>query len=115
MQKLIITDTAKDRFNDLLVRNQSDTLFLGVVKEGCGGNMFSLNFTGTSSTDCVLLDKGRLFIEPSAQPWLDGLTIDYPAGELIPNFRFHHDEHHSCGCGESFTIKRGKRGNRGSR
>lgn len=104
MQELTITDRARDRLNDLLHRNLSDRLFLGVIKEGCGGNMFSLNFTGTLSSDRILLDRGELIIEPSAQPWMNNLTIDFPGDQPAPGFRFQHREHRLCGCGESFTV-----------
>jgi iron-sulfur cluster assembly accessory protein len=105
MQELTITETARNRLIDLLNRNKSDRLFLGVANKGCGGNKFSLNFSGTGSIDHVLLDNGILIIEPSAQRWMKDLTIDYLGDGLTPGFQFQHAEHRLCGCGESFTIK----------
>jgi len=102
-----VTDKAITRFTEQLEqRGKGIGVIVGVKQTGCSGYAYTLEFVDTS-TDCFQkhFDKFTLFVEPEAEKYLDGITIDFVKKGLSEMFEFiNPNEKARCGCGESFTV-----------
>ena len=54
-------------------------------------------------------DGARIFVEPKALMHVVGTTMDFVEDDLSSEFVFHNpNAEAACGCGESFTVGKGK-------
>jgi iron-sulfur cluster assembly protein len=104
---ITITDKAKQRFTEQLEqRGKGIGIIVGVKKTGCSGYAYTLEFADSPIQSFHKhFDNYTLFIEPIAESFLDGITIDYVKQGLSERFEFiNPNETARCGCGESFTV-----------
>jgi iron-sulfur cluster assembly protein len=80
---------------------------VGVKTTGCSGLAYVLEFVDTINQydTCVESLDCKIFIDPKACPYIQGMTIDYVRKGLNEGFEFlNPNERDRCGCGESFRI-----------
>jgi iron-sulfur cluster assembly protein len=66
-----------------------------------------LEFVDTISQydTCIECLDCKIFIDPKACPYVQGMTIDYVRKGLNEGFEFlNPNERDRCGCGESFRV-----------
>lgn len=104
---LNLTEKAQKRFIEQLEqRGKGIGIIVGVKQTGCSGYAYTLEFA-----DVPILgyhkhyEKFTVFVDPLAESFLDGVTIDYVKQGLNERFEFiNPKETGRCGCGESFTV-----------
>lgn len=104
---ITITDEAKNRFQEQLEqRGKGIGIIVGVKKTGCSGYAYTLEFADLPIQGFHKhYDTFTLFVDPLAESFLDGITIDYVKHGLNERFEFiNPNELGRCGCGESFTV-----------
>jgi iron-sulfur cluster assembly protein len=104
---ITLTDKAKDRFTEQLEqRGKGIGIIVGVKKTGCSGYAYTLEFADLPVEGYRKhFEKFTLFVDPLAEGYLDGITIDYIKQGLNERFEFiNPNESGRCGCGESFTV-----------
>jgi iron-sulfur cluster assembly protein len=104
---ITLTDKAKDRFTEQLEqRGKGIGIIVGVKKTGCSGYAYTLEFADLPVDGYHKhFEKFTLFVDPLAEGYLDGITIDYIKQGLNERFEFiNPNESGRCGCGESFTV-----------
>jgi iron-sulfur cluster assembly protein len=104
---ITLTDKAKDRFTEQLEqRGKGIGIIVGVKKTGCSGYAYTLEFADFPVDGYHKhFEKFTLFVDPLAEGYLDGITIDYIKQGLNERFEFiNPNESGRCGCGESFTV-----------
>jgi iron-sulfur cluster assembly protein len=80
---------------------------IGVKTTGCSGLAYVLEFVDTAKPEdvCVNCLDCKIFIDPKACPYIQGMTIDYVRNGLNEGFDFRNpNEKDRCGCGESFRV-----------
>ena len=119
---VIVTPKAWDRMSNIIKSQEAFCFHLDIKSGGCSGfsyDMKLLNFLKyCDMTEKYklnhLIEEGeaRLFIEPTAEMYLIGTTIDYESedfekGRFESKFTFTPDKDFatSCGCGVSFNPK----------
>lgn len=81
---------------------------IGVKAGGCSGWYYTLTFDEALHADDIVqpvTGNIRIAVDAQAQPYLEGVTIDYTEDLMGGGFRFENPnalEH--CGCGHSFAI-----------
>ncbi len=75
---------------------------------GCLEWLYTLEFTEHVATDGNVIECAnglRVQITKQAQPYLEGLKLDYSEDLMGGSFRFHNpNAAQHCGCGNSFAI-----------
>ena len=116
-----VTSNAWKKMNSIILKSNNQYGFLfGVTSGGCNGFNFNLNLMDTKKYESITKlkpniltdDNVTLYIEPVAEMYIIGTTIDY-INEDINNgiyeskFVYNVDKklESSCGCGISFTPK----------
>lgn len=104
-----LTELAIDKVKELLRREGATGhgLRVGVTGGGCSGMQYQLAFEeGPKAGDLVLeCDGVRVFVDPSSQQHLRGLTLDYVTGLNGAGFKFlNPNATRTCGCGTSFAV-----------
>ena len=116
-----VTSNAWRKMNSIILKSNNQYGFLfGVTSGGCNGFNFNLNLMDTTKYESITKlkpniltdDNVTLYIEPVAEMYIIGTTIDY-INEDINNgiyeskFVYNVDKKlaSSCGCGISFTPK----------
>lgn len=80
---------------------------VGVKTTGCSGLAYVLEFVDSVNEHdtCVECLDCKIFIDPKACPYIQGMTIDYVRNGLNEGFQFlNPNERDRCGCGESFRV-----------
>ena len=104
---LNLTDKAQQRFTEQLEqRGKGIGIIVGVKQTGCSGYAYTLEFADVPIDGFHKhYDKFTVFVDPLAESFLDGVTIDYVKQGLNERFDFiNPKETGRCGCGESFTV-----------
>jgi iron-sulfur cluster assembly accessory protein len=81
-------------------------LRVGVVGGGCSGFQYHLAFEEHPAADDVVFEQNgvTLFVDPTSQPHLQGVTLDYVTGLNGAGFKFlNPNASRTCGCGSSFA------------
>jgi iron-sulfur cluster assembly protein len=102
-----LTDNAQKRFKEQLEqRGRGIGIIVGVKKTGCSGYAYTLEFADLPFDGYHKhYDNFTLFVDPLAESFLNGVTVDYVKQGLNERFEFiNPKETGRCGCGESFTI-----------
>ena len=106
-QAVTITDKAAAQIAQLMQKDGSRGLRIGVKKGGCAGMEYTMNYVSEVDPldEVVEQDGARVMIAPMAQMFLFGTEIDYKVSLLESGFKFRNpnvvDE---CGCGESIKF-----------
>ncbi|MGR3290500.1 MAG: HesB/IscA family protein [Paracoccaceae bacterium] len=106
-QAVTITDTAAAQIAQLMGKDGSKGLRIGVKKGGCAGMEYTMNYvTEVDPLDEVVEQDGaRVMIAPMAQMFLFGTEIDYEVSLLESGFKFRNPNVvDACGCGESIKF-----------
>jgi iron-sulfur cluster assembly protein len=80
---------------------------IGVRTTGCSGMAYVLEFVDSPSDEDQKLICGdyAIYVDPKAQQYIDGMTVDYTRQGLNEGFEFiNPNEASRCGCGESFSV-----------
>jgi iron-sulfur cluster assembly protein len=102
-----LTDNAQKRFTEQLEqRGKGIGIIVGVKQTGCSGYAYTLEFADLPiDAYHKHYDKFTVFVDPLAESFLNGVTIDYVKQGLNERFEFiNPKETGRCGCGESFTV-----------
>lgn len=107
---LVLTKRAVERVRDICKsRPEVVGLRIGVKQRGCSGLTYTLDYaTEKKQHDLEIVDDGaRIFLDMRAQLSLIGSEMDFKGDKLSSQFVFNNPNiTGTCGCGESFTIKK---------
>lgn len=81
-------------------------LRVGVVGGGCSGFQYHLAFEEHPAADDTVFEQNgvTVFVDPTSQPHLQGVTLDYVSGLHGAGFKFlNPNASRTCGCGSSFA------------
>jgi iron-sulfur cluster assembly protein len=105
---ITLTESAIQRVQDMMTKRQSGIgLRIGVVKSGCSGYSYALDYADELSDDDTVVEQGdvKVVIKEDALPMLDGMVLDFTKEGLNSSFKFNNPNVISeCGCGESFSV-----------
>jgi iron-sulfur cluster assembly protein len=103
-----MTPTAAARIAQLMTKQGSSGLRIGVKKGGCAGMEYTMDYVSDVNPmdEVVEQDGARVMIAPMAQMFLFGTQIDYQTSLLDAGFKFiNPNVAEACGCGESIKFK----------
>lgn len=105
---ITLTESAINRVRDMMTKRASGVgLRIGVVKSGCSGYSYALDYADDVAADDVVVEHGdvKVVINEEAMPILDGMELDFVREGLNQSFKFRNPNVVSeCGCGESFSV-----------
>lgn len=105
---ITLTESAVKRVQDMVAKRGSGIgLRVGVVKSGCSGYSYALDFAETvADSDLVIeQDNVKVVVDSECLPLLDGMELDFVREGLNQSFKFRNPNVTSeCGCGESFSV-----------
>jgi len=106
---MTITDAAAERVRAMIADRGKPTggVRVGVRTAGCSGLSYTLEFADeVSEFDAVVKhDTVTVFVDPKAQPYLNGTEMDFVEKDMESGFVFNNpNEKSRCGCGESFHV-----------
>ncbi len=103
-----LTELASNKIKQQIQRRgQGLGIRVGVKTTGCSGLAYVLEFVDIAKDEDTCIDHQdyKVFIDPKASPYLQGMTIDYVRNGLNEGFDFKNpNEKDRCGCGESFRV-----------
>lgn len=102
---LSVTDNAKEYFNS--IRN-GKTIKLGIKSSGCSGYSYVLDLIERKDND-LTFNHIPFSVEENALTALNQCEIDYQKNGFSSKVVFNNPNVvNSCGCGESFNLKKGE-------
>lgn len=104
---ITLTENAKNKFREQLTqRGAGIGIAIGVKKTGCSGYAYTIDFLDDNDNgNTVNCGDFVVLVKPDAEPFLNGITIDYIKQGLNEKFDFiNPNETARCGCGESFKV-----------
>lgn len=106
-----LSEKAEIEVRRLIAQHKPGTfLRVGVKSGGCSGMTYDINFDDqTSDTDKTYEVNGiKIACDPKSFIYLYGMTIDFSPSLVGGGFKFiNPNATGSCGCGTSFTVKKG--------
>jgi iron-sulfur cluster assembly protein len=103
-----ITQSAQEKLaKALLGKKDSVALRLAVVRSGCAGFSYRLDYVRQIESEDTVWDfpGGKLVVDKESFKLLDGLVLDYIKDPFKERFVFNNPKATgSCGCGESFSV-----------
>ena len=107
-QAVSITPAAARQIANLMAKQGSSGLRIGIKKGGCAGMEYTMDYVSDVNPmdETVEQDGARVMIAPMAQMFLFGTEIDYEMDLLTAGFKFRNPNvSEACGCGESIKFK----------
>ncbi|MCX4187134.1 iron-sulfur cluster assembly accessory protein [Methylophaga sp. OBS4] len=105
---ITLTESAINRVRDMMTKRESGIgLRIGVVKSGCSGYSYALDYADELAANDVVIEQDdvKVVIDEEALPILDGMELDFVKEGLNQSFKFRNPNVVSeCGCGESFSV-----------
>lgn len=105
---ITLTESAINRVRDMMNKRESGVgLRIGVVKSGCSGYSYALDYADEVGEADVVIEQGdvKVVVNEDAVPMLDGMELDFVKEGLNQSFKFNNPNVTSeCGCGESFSV-----------
>lgn len=105
---ITLTDAAIKRVRAMMEKRESGVgLRIGVVKSGCSGYSYALDYADdVADNDNVLeFEDIKVVVNETALPMLEGMELDFVKDGLNQSFKFRNPNVTSeCGCGESFSV-----------
>ncbi len=105
---ITLTESAIKRVRDMMSKRDGGVgLRIGVVKSGCSGYSYALDYADDVATDDVVIEQGdvKVVVNEDAMPMLEGMELDFVREGLNQSFKFINPNVTSeCGCGESFSV-----------
>ncbi|PIE14848.1 MAG: Fe-S cluster assembly protein HesB [Rhodobacterales bacterium] len=102
-----MTPRAAKRIADLMARDGHLGLRIGLIKGGCVGMEYTMEFVTELDPMDEVIEQGdaRIMIAPMAQMFMFGTEIDYETTLLESGFKFNNPNvSEACGCGESIKF-----------
>jgi iron-sulfur cluster assembly protein len=103
-----LTDLAAEKVKTQLERRgRGHGIKVGVKTTGCSGLAYVLEYVDDPTRETLMfVDNGiNIFIDPKAEPYLNGTVLDWVKNGLNEGFDFRNpNERDRCGCGESFRV-----------
>jgi iron-sulfur cluster assembly protein len=107
---LTITDEGAKRVNNFLKERGSGVgIRVKVTTTGCSGFAYGIEFADQIvEGDSVFEDKGiTIIVDPKTLLMVNGTELDYKQEGINSGFEFNNPlAGDTCGCGESFTMKK---------
>jgi iron-sulfur cluster assembly protein len=106
----VTTSAAEHIRKSLTKRGAGLGLRVKVKPDGCSGYSYVVDYADViEAEDTVFDDQGvKIIIDAKSLPLLDGTEIDFVSKGLNRSLEFHNPHaEHLCGCGESFSLKKG--------
>ena len=107
---ITITDVGAERVNHFLkTREAGIGIRVKITTTGCSGYAYQLEFADeTNLEDTVFESNGvKIVVDPKSLIMIDGTHMDYINEGVNAGFSFKNPmEDETCGCGESFTLKK---------
>ncbi|EEF79382.1 Iron binding protein IscA for iron-sulfur cluster assembly [Methylophaga thiooxydans] len=105
---ITLTESAINRVRDMMTKRESGIgLRIGVVKSGCSGYSYALDYADELGNGDVILEQSdvKVVVNEEAMPLLEGMELDFVKEGLNQSFKFRNPNVTSeCGCGESFSV-----------
>ncbi len=105
---ITLTESAIKRVRDMMSKRDGGVgLRIGVVKSGCSGYSYALDYADDVASDDVVIEQGdvKVVVNEDAMPMLEGMELDFVREGLNQSFKFVNPNVTSeCGCGESFSV-----------
>lgn len=106
---IIITESAKEKIQDILAEENNPKLKLRMFVQGGGCSGFSYGFTldEDQNEDDFVFEAGfaSVLIDSMSAIYVEGATVDYEETLMGSNFKIQNPKAVStCGCGSSFSI-----------
>ncbi|MTI62287.1 iron-sulfur cluster assembly accessory protein [Methylophaga sp.] len=105
---ITLTESAIKRVRDMMSKREGGVgLRIGVVKSGCSGYSYALDYADQVAADDVVIEQGdvKVVINEEAMPMMEGMELDFVREGLNQSFKFINPNVTSeCGCGESFSV-----------
>ncbi|WP_246562476.1 HesB/IscA family protein [Rickettsiella endosymbiont of Dermanyssus gallinae] len=111
--ELSLTAAASLHIKKMLAKQSDEkSVRLSVKQAGCSGFSYVVDYVKTSNTNDLQFsidDDLVVFVDQSSFPYLKGICIDYVQNGLNGSLKFiNPNQTAACGCGESFSIEKGK-------
>ena len=107
---IIVSDIATQKIKQLLKkRGKGVGIRLGVKTTGCSGLAYTLEYVDEYKAEMGVINYAQdgfvVLVDLKAEPYLNGITIDWVKNGLNEGFDFKNpNERDRCGCGESFRL-----------
>jgi iron-sulfur cluster assembly protein len=105
---ITLTEAAIKRVEDMMTKRASGIgLRVGVVKSGCSGYAYALDYADALNDDDTVVEQGgvKVVIDEASLPMLQDVELDFVKQGLNQSFKFNNPNVVSeCGCGESFSV-----------
>lgn len=107
--KVIITDSAVKKINNLLSEEEDKNLNLRMFIQGggCSGLQYGFTFDNLINEDDVVIEKNNLkiLVDYFSVQYLEGAEIDFVDGLEGTQFVIKNpNAKTTCGCGSSFSV-----------
>lgn len=104
-----ITDSAKEKIQDLLREENDPTLKLRTFVQGggCSGFQYGFTFDTDQNDDDWEFDIGehKMLVDSMSMQYLQGAVIDYKEDLMGASFSIKNpNAQTTCGCGSSFSV-----------
>nr|Q43895.1 RecName: Full=Uncharacterized protein in nifU 5'region; AltName: Full=ORF2 [Azospirillum brasilense]AAC46175.1 ATP-binding protein [Azospirillum brasilense] len=87
------------------VRRRRGRLRIAVADGGCAGHKYQMGLEATAGDDVLTFGPVTIFVDPTSQPFLTGVVVDFVEGVEGAGFKFDNpNATGSCGCGKSFSA-----------
>lgn len=107
---ITITDEGAKRVNHFLENRESGLgIRVKITTTGCSGYAYQLEFADETNDDDTVFESNGITIVVDGKSLLmvDGTELDYKTEGINSGFSFKNPlENETCGCGESFTLKK---------
>jgi iron-sulfur cluster assembly protein len=106
-ETITITQKAAEKLKEILAKENKEgyALRVQVIKGGCAGNSYGLDFDKDQKEDDTLIEAYgiRLLADAKSLPLVRGAKIDYVDALQNAGFRISNpNAKRNCGCGQSF-------------
>jgi len=106
---ITITDTAKEKIQELLIEENNPNLSLRTFVQGggCSGMQYGFTFDEDQNEDDFEFEIGKfkVLVDSVSMQYLEGATIDYKDDLMGSSFSIKNpNATTSCGCGSSFSV-----------
>ena len=107
---ITVTSIASQKIKQLLEkRGKGVGIRVGVKTTGCSGLAYTLEYVDKYEAEVGVTNYAHdgfvVLVDGKADPYLNGMTIDWVKNGLNEGFEFiNPNERDRCGCGESFRV-----------
>lgn len=108
-EPIIVTNSAKKRFKNILASSNEEAIRFGIKGGGCSGFQFFLEFDKLDNKEpldeIVKIDDLAIIVDALSMTYIVGTTIDWVEDIMGSHFMFNSPNQSSqCGCGESISF-----------